>query len=308
MDPLSEIIGLLKPRNYTAAGVDAGGDWSLAFERYDGIKCNAVAAGSCWLSVDGMEAPLRLEKGDCFLLPRGLPFRIASDLSLPSIDAGALFPPARPGGVVTCNGGGDFFLLGSRFLIDGPQAALLLGMLPPVLLIKRGEDRATLRWAIETMRRELREGAPGGAVVATHLAHMMLVLVLRIHMAQDAAQTPTGWLHALADAKIGKAIELMHGDPARRWTLAELAKRVGLSRTAFAARFKDRAGIGAMDYLVRWRMLLAGDRLKRSAEPISRIAPSLGYESESAFGAAFKRVMGCSPRQYANGSAGSPRA
>ncbi len=298
MDPLSDILSLLKPRNYTAAAFEAGGDWAVAFPRYAGIKCNAIVAGACWLDAEGLAAPLRLEAGDCFLLPRGVPFRLASDLALKPLDAGALFPPARPGGIVTCNGGGDFAMLGSRFLISGRHADLLLGMLPPVLLIRNTEDRDTLRWAIETIRAELREARPGGAVVATHLAHMMLVLVLRIYLADGAAQAQAGWLSALADKHIGTAIGLMHADPAKRWTLAELAAHVGLSRTIFATRFKERVGMGAMEYLLRWRMLLAGDKLAQSGATISNVAASLGYDSDSAFGAAFKRVMGVSPRQY----------
>jgi len=299
IDPLSDVLSLLKPRNYTAAAFEAGGDWAITFPRYDGIKCNAVVAGSCWLDAEGLAAPLRLEAGDCFLLPRGVPFRLASDLSLPPLDAGSLFPPSSPGGTVACNGGGDFAMLGSRFLISGRHADLLLGMLPPVLLIRKAEDRDTLRWAIETIRAELREARPGGAVVATHLAHTMLVLVLRIYLADDTAQAQSGWLSALADKHIGAAIGLMHADPAKRWTLAELATRVGLSRTIFATRFKDRVGMGAMEYLLRWRMLLAGDRLAQNDATIANVAASLGYDSDSAFGAAFKRVMGVSPRQYA---------
>lgn len=299
MDPLSDVLSLLKPRNYTAAALEAGGDWAIAFPRYDGIKCNAVVAGACWLDAEGLAAPLRLEAGDCFLLPRGVPFRLASDLALPPLDAGALFPPASPGGIVACNGGGEFAMLGSRFLISGRHADLLLGMLPPVLLIRKAEDRDTLRWAIETIRAELREARPGGAVVATHLAHMMLVLVLRIYLADGASQAQAGWLSALADKHIGAAIGLMHADPSKRWTLAALAAHVGLSRTIFAARFKDRVGMGAMEYLLRWRMLLAGDRLAQTDATISNVAASLGYDSDSAFGAAFKRVMGVSPRQYA---------
>ena len=93
----------------------------------------------------------------------------------------------------------------------------------------------------------------------------------------------------------------MHDEPAHPWTLQELAERVGMSRSSFAAKFKETVGSTPIDYLIRWRMLLAGDRLKNSGDPISVISQSLGYESESAFSTAFKRVMGCSPRQYSRG-------
>jgi AraC-like DNA-binding protein len=118
-----------------------------------------------------------------------------------------------------------------------------------------------------------------------------------------------GWLFALADKQIGAAISAMHDDPARRWTVQALAKRAGMSRSTFAVKFKQTVGASPMEYLTRWRMLLAGDRLTNSSESISVIAPSLGYESESAFSTAFKRVMGCSPRQYSRGrDSASPSA
>ncbi len=100
---------------------------------------------------------------------------------------------------------------------------------------------------------------------------------------------------------MGAAINAMHDDPAHRWTLQSLAERAGMSRTTFILKFKETVGTSPMDYLTRWRMLVAGDRLANSTDPISLIARSLGYESESAFSTAFKRTMGCSPRQYCRG-------
>ncbi|WP_211314316.1 helix-turn-helix domain-containing protein [Sphingomonas fennica] len=102
----------------------------------------------------------------------------------------------------------------------------------------------------------------------------------------------------MADNQIGAAIAAIHAEPARPWTLPELARHVGMSRTTFAVRFKRKVGLSPIDYLIRWRMLLAGDRLSNTRQSIAAIASSLGYETESAFGAAFKRTMGCSPRQY----------
>src|SRR5437660_11924657 len=129
---------------------------------------------------------------------------------------------------------------------------------------------------------------------------MMLVLALWLHMA-EGSRGGVGWLVALADKQMGAAINAMHDDPAHRWTLEELAKRAGVSRSTFAQRFKETVGAAPMEYLTRWRMLLAGDRLANSSDPISVIALSLGYESESAFSTAFKRVIGCSPRQHSRG-------
>jgi AraC-like DNA-binding protein len=298
MDPLSDVLSLLKPRSYLSAGFDAGGGWAVQFAGQIGIKCYAIVNGGCWMAVEGVPQPVWMETGDCFLLPRGLPFRLASDLSLPAVESKTIFQAAPAGGVAVCNGGGDFFLVGSRFILSGSQADILLGMLPPIIHIRRQEDRDALRWSVEQLMQELRERQPGNYLIAEHLAHMMLVQALRVHLAEGTGGG-VGWLFALADRQMAAAIGLMHGDPACRWSVQELAQRVGMSRSAFALKFKATVGVSPMEYLTRWRMLRAGERLENSADPVSVLAQSLGYESESAFSTAFKRVMGCSPRQYA---------
>jgi AraC-like DNA-binding protein len=301
VDPLSDVLSLLKPRSYVSAGFDAGGDWSIQFrDQQDFIKCYAVVSGQCWMSVDAVPDAVRLKTGDCFVLASGRPFRLASDLTLTPVDAGPIFSPARYGGVVSYNGGGDFFLVGSRFGVSGHHARILLGMLPPVVHISKGSDQATMRWSVERMMQELREQQPGSFLVAQHLAHMMLVQALRLGQAEESSEN-VGWLFALADKQLAAAINAMHEDPAHRWTLGELAERAGMSRSIFALKFKKKVGASPMDYLMRWRMLLAADKLTNSSDPISIIALSLSYESESAFSTAFKRVMGRSPRQYGRG-------
>jgi AraC-like DNA-binding protein len=298
VDPLSDVLSMLKPRSYLSAGFDAGGQWSIEFpDQHQCIKCYAVVSGECWLSVQGVAESAHLKAGDCFLLPSGRPFRLASDLTVPSVSAYAVFSQVPEGGVATYNGGGDFFLLGSRFALSGKHTGILLGMLPPIVHIRKEPDREALRWSVERMMRELRERQPGSFLVAQHLAHMLLVQALRLVLAQGLSGG-AGWLFALADKQMAAAINFIHRDPAHHWTLQELAERVGMSRSTFASRFKETAGVTPMDYLSRWRMLLAGDRLTTSNDSISVIASSLGYESESAFSTAFKRVMGCSPRQY----------
>jgi AraC-like DNA-binding protein len=298
MDPLSDVLQLLKPRSYVSAGFDAGGDWSLRFSNQQPfIKCYAVVSGQCWLSVDGVADAVRIKSGDCFVLPSGRPFQLASDTTLTPVDAGTVFPPARAGGIVSYNGGGDLFLVGSRFAVSGHHAGILLGMLPPIVHIRKETDQAALRWSVERMMQELREPQPGGSLIAQHLAHMMLVQALRLHLA-DQADAGVGWFFALADKQLGAAINAIHAEPAHHWTLQALAEHACMSRSVFAQKFKEKVGETPMEYLTRWRMLLAADRLANSSDPISVISVSLGYESESAFSTAFKRVTGSSPRQY----------
>ena len=135
-----------------SAGFDAGGEWSIQFpDQHDCIKCYAVVSGECWLSVEGVPDAVRLSTGDCFLLPSGRPFRLASDMSLTPVDAVTIFSAARDGGVASYNGGGDFFLVGSRFALGGNHAGILLGMLPPIVRIRKESDQAALRWSVERM-------------------------------------------------------------------------------------------------------------------------------------------------------------
>jgi AraC-like DNA-binding protein len=306
MDPLSDVLSLLKPRSYRSGGFDVGGDLAVKFPKHEGIKCYAVVSGQCWLSVEGVGDPVLLTPGDCFLLPRGLPFCLATDLTLTPVDISA-FLYKRPNGTTTTHNGGGCYVVGGHFVLSGNHADILLSVLPPIVHIRKELDKATMRWSLERMMQELREPQPGGTLVAQQLAYMMLVQALRLHMA-EGLNGRVGWLFALADTQMNAAITSMHSDPAHRWTLQKLAERAGMSRSIFALKFKATVGASPMEYLTRWRMLLAGDRLTNSEGPISVIARSLGYESESAFSKAFKRVMGCSPRQYGRGKADDTHA
>ncbi|HTV73320.1 MAG TPA: AraC family transcriptional regulator [Candidatus Acidoferrales bacterium] len=297
MDPLSDMLSLLRVRSYMSGGFDAGGDWSLHFDQHAGIKFYAIVSGECWLCVDGVPDPVRVQSGDCFLLPRGRAFRMASDMSLTPLGAVTFLSTAQNGRINLYNGGGQFFSVCGHFALAGDHADILLGMLPPIVHLYKEADRAMLRWCVDQMMRELREARPGNSLVIEHLAHMMLVQALRLHMA-EGPEGGTGWLFALADKQVSVAIKRIHDDPARRWTVRSLAESAAMSRTAFSLKFKKMVGTSPMEYLTRWRMLLAANKLSNAGDSIAVIAASLGYESESAFSTAFKRVMGCSPRAY----------
>jgi AraC-like DNA-binding protein len=297
MDPLSDVLSLLKPRSYMAGGFDAAGDWALQFHRPEGIKCYAVVNGECWLAVEDVEEPVHLKAGDCFLLPRGRAFRIASDLTLPPVNALDLLHRRRVGGIGIINDGGSCMIVGGHFVFSGKHTNILLEALPPIAHVHKEVDREALRWSLQRLATELREQRPGHALIAQHMSHMMLVQALRLVLAEEESNG-VGWLYALADPQIGGAIGALHAEPAQRWTLESLAQHVGMSRSTLALKFKQTVGTSPMEYLTRWRMLLAGDRLVHSSQPVSVISQALGYESDSAFSTAFKRVMGCSPRQY----------
>ena len=302
MDPLSDVLSLLRPRSFMSGGVDHGGDWAIKFGAHDGIKFQAVISGGCWLAMDGVDEPIRIDAGDCYLLPRGRPFRLASDLSLPAADGFSTLGLPLMGKVRVVNGGGNCFSIGGHFAFEGRHAEILLASLPPIVHLRSESDKAAMRWSVERLMLELRDPQPGGDIIAQQLATMMLVQALRLHLSDDAGPG-VGWLFALADRQMSAAMTAMHAEPGKRWTIESLAERAAMSRSSFALKFKRIVGASPMDYLTRWRMILAADRLANSGEPISRLAPALGYESESAFSTAFKRVMGCAPRHYGRSGA-----
>lgn len=301
MDPLSDVLSLLKPQSYVSGGFGVDGHMSIQFPRHRGIKCYAIVSGQCWLVVEGVPEPVLLTEGDCYILPRGFPFCLTTDPSLPPVDFRTILAERQRGNAVFSDESGDRYIVGGHFLLSGIFAEALLQSLPPVVHIRKEADKAAMRWALERMKLELRDPQPGGALIAQQLAYVMLVQALRLHLTEEKAHG-SGWLFALTDRQISAAIACMHDNPGHPWTLHELAGRAGMSRTIFAQRFKEIAGSTPMEYLTRWRMLLAGERLKGSDESIASIAATLGYESESAFGKAFRRVMGCSPRQHSRGS------
>ena len=302
MDPLSDIVALLRPHDCVAAGLDAGGDWSIRFERHAGLKCNAVLKGACWLAVEGDAAPIRLEAGDCVVLPHGRSFLLSARRTRTGEDARTVYAPVAHGGTTVHGGGGDFFMTGSRFLVSGPAAKRLLGALPAAVVVRPGAGREAVRWALGRIAEELREPRPGGALSIAHLSHVVLLEVLRCHL-EDASPVPDGWLAALADPRVSRAVAAIHDDPARPWTVAQLASRAGLSRTAFAVRFRRVAGRTPMGYLTEWRMLVAAERLRGTEASVARVAEAVGYGSEGAFAVAFKRAMGEPPRRYARTAA-----
>ncbi|GLQ45993.1 AraC family transcriptional regulator [Dyella lipolytica] len=296
MDPLSEVLTLLKPRRLKTGAVDVAGKLSIGMPAHDGLFCYAVVRGVCWLALDGLD-PRRLSEGDCVLLPSGRPFRIGSDLETEPVDAASFFATRENGAVGIYNGGGECLVYAGHFDFERRDTDLLLSLLPPIVHIREEDDRGTLRWSLDRMMNELREPQCGGDLVVEHLAHLVLLQALRLHLT-EARPDQMGWLAALGDKRMSAVITALHAAPAQCWSVRTMACVAGMSRTAFATRFKARVGLSPMEYLTRWRMLLAATAMKQRDQTVSSAAYYVGYTSEAAFSTAFKRVMGCSPRHY----------
>jgi AraC-like DNA-binding protein len=172
----------------------------------------------------------------------------------------------------------------------------LVGILPPLLYIQASDEpRASwMQGVFRLMAAEARAFRPGGEAVITRLADVLVIQAIRAWI-ETAPAARTGWLGALQDPQIGRALALIHRDPARAWTLASLARELAMSRSAFAARFTQLVDEPAMQYLTRWRMQLAHHALQTEGATAAEMAGRLGYQSEAAFGRAFKRVTGIPP-------------
>ncbi|MGB3068283.1 MAG: AraC family transcriptional regulator [Ottowia sp.] len=178
---------------------------------------------------------------------------------------------------------------------DGAQA--LLRLLPPLVHAPAGDAGNTpLAALLPLVGMETSTLAPGAGVAASSLANLVLVQILRAHMA--STPQPPGWLGAMADAPIGRALSIMHGEVSRRWTVDDLARAVGMSRTAFSTRFRERVGLPPLDYLTRWRMTLAAAALRTGVDSLTAIAEKVGYGSDTAFSNAFRRERGISPGRF----------
>lgn len=296
IDPLSELISLLKPHTSVAGGFNLGGQWSLQFETHEGIKYFAVVSGCCWLAVEGRPEPVLLEEGDCVLLPNGQRFRLARDLGFEATPIGQLLESDWSGGIATLGGGAHTLILGGHFAFSGDYTKMLMGVMPAIMRLRDEDEKAGLRWSLDRMRQELTGTQPGHGLVVQNLAHLLLVQALRLYLS-DAGER-TGWLFALGDPKLAPVVQAVHAEPGAPWTLPKLAKIAGMSRSKFALRFKSVTGSSPVDYVLRWRMLLACEYLTEGRLSLSAIAATLGYQSDSAFSTAFKRVIGCAPGKY----------
>ncbi|MEH1164011.1 AraC family transcriptional regulator [Micromonospora sp. CPCC 205539] len=295
MDPLSHVLALSNIEGAVCAELRAGGDWTIAFRGQMHVKFGVVLSGSCWLSVEGVEAPLRLRQGDCYLVVGGRDYRLASDPGrMPAVRSEEIWSADEHVGY--CGVGHDATLVGGRLHFDRANAELLLNALPPVVHLRADTDSSgVLRATIQLMTYESAAPRPGQTLMLDHLARIILLQGLRAHAGSAGA---SAHLPALLDPGVDAALTMMHDDVARNWSVDELARAARMSRSGFAERFKALVGESPARYLLSLRMHSAKQILLKSDRTVSSVAAELGYASEAAFSTAFKRVMGASPRDY----------
>ena len=298
-DPLGEVLHHLRLDGSLYCRSVLSGPWSLAMPVLPGkMMFHIVTAGQCWLQLEG-EAPVLLSQGALALVPHGQGHTLSSDTQLtptPLFEADVQVISERYE-TLEINGEGATTELTCGVLgFDQVAGRPLIEELPPLVLLNRLEQSSE-RWLASTLAfiaTEARQLKPGGETVITHLADILVIQLIR-HWMEQLPQQTQGWISALRDKPIGMALRAMHQQPEKHWTVDSLAQLCGISRSGFSARFTQLVGYSAKQYLTRWRMHLAYQRLRERKAPLIELAEGLGYQSEAAFSRAFKRVMGVSP-------------
>ncbi|MEG3152184.1 AraC family transcriptional regulator [Sphingomonas sp. ZT3P38] len=299
MDPLSDVIALLRPGAAMSKPISGRGRWGVRYAAHNAPGFTIILDGECWLSFDGDE-PMRVRKGDFLLLPSTPSFTLSSHPGIECTLGNPMEAPVRHG---EQEGDPDFVSLGGTFRIEQVNAPLLLALLPSLIYIPASGGRSErLSRLIELIMDECGHDDPGKEMVLHRLLEVLLVEALRWRgIGADDARA--GLLNGMRDPLLARVLRTMHADVRANWTVAALAKIAGLSRSAFAARFGEVLGCGPIEYLARWRMALAKDSLLRGAKTLDRIADEIGYESASAFSTAFRKRLGISPGKFARASA-----
>lgn len=299
VDPLGEALHFLHMSGVIYTRSELTAPWACAMPALpDCLMFHVVTSGHCWLEVEGIE-PRRLQPGDFALVPHGEGHSILSARGVPAANLFDLpreqvserYEILRYG-----KGGAATSLICGAVRFDHPAAHHLVRLLPKLIYVEswRSPQMEWIQSTLRLMATEARELRPGGETIITRLADILVIQAIRSWMAEDPS-AQTGWLGALHDKQIGRAILLIQRNPARAWTVALLADEIAMSRSAFAARFKELVGESPMQYITRWRMNMAVTWLKEENVPVTELAERVGYQSEAAFSRAFKRFIGVSP-------------
>lgn len=297
-DPLSDIISASVIDRFYLASLDFSGNWGLIFDKIGGIKFTVLSKGRCCIKPGDTGEIIHLNPGDCVLMTQGTPFSTACSVKAKCLDPSAFKQDLSQTEAVYSNGGSDVHLQGGHFFFSDIHNAILCNLLPPFICLRAEETSATLlKPLIDRFVLEVRSTRAGRTAAIHNLAKMMVLEIIRFQLEKGGSQAGN-ILSGLGDRRIAKAIHAIHDAPGKAWTVESLAFETGMSRSNFAARFRLLVGIGPIEYLTQWRMVLACSSLTTTTEAISDLAYRYGYASESAFSTAFRRNLGISPRSY----------
>ncbi len=292
-DPLSDVLEVLGAQVVRRTRMEAGGPWAFAFPAANRLKFVAVLEGEQWILTEN-EPRCLMKKGDVCLLGR-TSYVVASDPELEPQNGTFLFPER----------GSDFARVGSRdgvvaiggsIVFPDENGDFLLDMLPGFLLVGREASGAgAIAAVLDMISKEILRGAMGTGIVAARLADVLVVEALRT-LSHDGDRGLTGWLGAISDPRLGRALRAVHREVASPWTVAALAEVAGMSRAAFSAQFSQQVGRPPLAYLRYWRLTLARALLRKDSNSVDEIARRVGYTSQSAFSNAYRQAFKTTPR------------
>jgi AraC-like DNA-binding protein len=313
MDALSEVLRVIKIDSAIYLNgrfsepwcVTTPESWALApmFDRGPGqlIVYHLLCEGRAYVHLsDG--ARIALSPGDLITFPHGHEHVFGGGPRMTPVDARAVLPSILEAGLEPIHHGGGgapcHFICG--FIVCDPQLSqAIFGGLPPIIKVSiRGDESG--QWLENSLKFSVAHAAnseAGADATLTKLSEVLFAETLRRYV-KELPEGQTGWLAGTRDEAVGKALTLLHLRPAHPWTLAELARETGLSRTVLSERFRHFLGEPPMTYLTRWRLGLGARGLVSTSRSVAQIAIESGYESEAAFNRAFKRQYGLPPARY----------
>ena len=313
MDALSETLRVVRLVGAIFIQARFTAPWCYQSQRADSLATilepgaervvifHLITEGECHVEL-GDAPPVKLVAGDAVIFPHGDAHLMSSQPGLPPAQGGVRLDAVltrRPRQIAHGGGGACTRLVCGYLACDARLARMLLAGLPAIVKVNvRGSNagawlEASVRYALA----EARSPRPGGAGVLAKLAEVLFIEVLRLYM-NEQGEGRIGWLAGVGDRIVGAALNALHKDPARGWTLDELARTAATSRSVLAERFQALVGSSPMQYLTQWRMLLAANLLARSNAPLASIAEDVGYQTDSAFSRAFRREFGAPPAAW----------
>ena len=304
MEPLLDLVRLLRPQKTLWGTIRASGRWGVGFPARHDLLFFQVDRGTCqMLRPDA--APRHLIPGDFVLVRASTPLTLASDPATKPVDSWARVATTRSTELRVGEGRGkNVVVRGGRFVFGTANEKLLTGLLPSLVhVVSRGVRSERVRTLLALNEVESRVPGRGSAFMVARSMELLLVELLRDETLA-AQPSPAGLLAGLADPVTARALTALHADPARLWTVAGLARWCGSSRSAFSARFARVVGMAAMTYLQQWRLAMAKDELRMGRRNVAEVARLVGFRSSGAFSTAFTRAAGCSPRRFMGKSYG----
>jgi AraC-like DNA-binding protein len=299
MDVLADVLRVSALGNAILSRSELRSPFGLGVGVQVRAAIHIVQQGTCWLRL-GKRKPIQLGTGDIILVPRGTPHALVDDPRTPVEPfEEALLRQARRSKQRGAGAAPKAVLVCAEIKFDEAEPHPLMTVLPELIHVPAllAEDDPALTTVLRVLVREALGERMGAELVVPRLVDTLLVFIVR-HWLEEQPAEGAGWLGALRDDQIGRALALIHEAPERKWTVDELASRVALSRATFARRFSALVGESPHAYVARWRMNLAARLLRTTTDSAERIAALVGYDSPTAFGAAFRKHLSVSPGQY----------